>query len=94
MDLVRQLLDARDARELGRLQRRLLTLDVLIIDDLGFVPFDSSTGSCIAPTRWRSPARPDAGARRSGGGHRLRLGRGRCQTYGHPGRVHRSLQNR
>ena len=31
-DLVRQLLEARDTRELGRLQRRLLTLDVLILD--------------------------------------------------------------
>jgi DNA replication protein DnaC len=31
-DLVRQLLEARDARELRRLQRRLQTLDVLIID--------------------------------------------------------------
>ena len=33
-DLVRMLLEARDARELGRLQRRLLVLDVLIVDEL------------------------------------------------------------
>jgi DNA replication protein DnaC len=46
-DLVRQLLEARDARELGRLQRRLLTLDVLIIDELGFVPFDRIGGELL-----------------------------------------------
>ncbi len=46
-DLVRQLLEARDARELGRLQRRLLTLDVLIIDELGFVPFDRTGGELL-----------------------------------------------
>jgi DNA replication protein DnaC len=46
-DLVRQLLEARDARELGRLQRRLLTHDVLIIDELGFVPFDRIGGELL-----------------------------------------------
>jgi DNA replication protein DnaC len=46
-DLVRQLLEARDARELGRLQRRLLTLDALIIDELGFVPFDRVGGELL-----------------------------------------------
>jgi DNA replication protein DnaC len=46
-DLVRQLLEARDARELGRLQRRLLTLEVLIIDELGFVPFDRVGGELL-----------------------------------------------
>ena len=39
-DLVRQLLEARDARELTRLQQRLLRIDVLMVDELGFVPFD------------------------------------------------------
>ena len=39
-DLVRQLLEARDARELTRLQQRLLRVDLLIIDELGFVPFE------------------------------------------------------
>src|SRR6185295_14079699 len=38
-DLVRQLIEARDTRELTR-QQRLLRVDVLIIDELGFVPFD------------------------------------------------------
>jgi DNA replication protein DnaC len=46
-DLVRQLLEARDARELGRVQRRLLTLDVLIVDELGFVPFDRVGGELL-----------------------------------------------
>jgi DNA replication protein DnaC len=46
-DLVRSLLEARDARELGRLHRRLLTLDVLIVDELGFVPFDRTGGELL-----------------------------------------------
>src|SRR5918994_645421 len=46
-DLVRQLLEARDTRELTRLQRRLLTLDVPIIDELGFVPFDRVGGELL-----------------------------------------------
>jgi len=46
-DLVRQLLEARDARELGRLQKRLLTIDVLIVDELGFVPFDRVGGELL-----------------------------------------------
>src|SRR5262245_46414788 len=39
-DFVRTLVEARDARELGRLQRRLARVDLLIVDELGFVPFD------------------------------------------------------
>ena len=46
-DLVRQLVEARDARELGRLQRRLLMQEVLIIDELGFVPFDRIGGELL-----------------------------------------------
>ncbi len=46
-DLVRQLLEARDARELTRLQQRLLRVDVLIIDELGFVPFDRVGGELL-----------------------------------------------
>ena len=46
-DLVRQLVEARDARELGRLQRRLLTLDLLIVDEVGFVPFDRIGGELL-----------------------------------------------
>ena len=46
-DLVRQLLEARDARELTRLQQRLLRVDVLLIDELGFVPFDRIGGELL-----------------------------------------------
>ena len=46
-DLVRQLLEARDARELTRLQQRLLRLDVLIVDELGFVPFERAGGELL-----------------------------------------------
>ena len=46
-DLVRLLLEARDARELGRLQRRLHLVDVLIVDELGFVPFDRAGGELL-----------------------------------------------
>jgi DNA replication protein DnaC len=35
--LVRQLLEARDARELTRFQQRLRRVEMLIIDELGFV---------------------------------------------------------
>jgi DNA replication protein DnaC len=46
-DLVRQLLEARDARELTRLQQRLLRVDVLVIDELGFVPFERAGGELL-----------------------------------------------
>ena len=46
-DLVRQLLEARDTRELTRLQQRLLRVDVLLIDELGFVPFDRAGGELL-----------------------------------------------
>ena len=46
-DLVRVLVEARDARELSRLQRRLMRLDVLILDELGFVPFDRTGGELL-----------------------------------------------
>ena len=46
-DLVRQLLEARDARELTRLQQRLLRVDVLLIDELGFVPFERAGGELL-----------------------------------------------
>src|SRR3954465_11787787 len=46
-DLVRQLLEARDGRELTRLQQRLLRVEVLIIDELGFVPFDRVGGELL-----------------------------------------------
>ena len=43
-DLVRQLLEARDTREPTGLQQRLLRVDVLSVDELGFVPFDRAGG--------------------------------------------------
>jgi DNA replication protein DnaC len=46
-DLVRQLREARDARELSRLQRKLFTVDVLLVDELGFVPFDRPGGELL-----------------------------------------------
>jgi DNA replication protein DnaC len=46
-DVVRSLLEARDARDLGRLQRRLHAVDLLVIDELGFVPFDRAGGELL-----------------------------------------------
>lgn len=46
-DLVRTLVEARGAHELGRLQRRLQSVELLIIDELGFVPFDRAGGELL-----------------------------------------------
>lgn len=46
-DLVRMLIEARDSRELGRTQRRLDRVDLLILDELGFVPFDRVGGELL-----------------------------------------------
>lgn len=46
-DLVRALVEARDARELGRLHRRLHRAEVLVLDELGFVPFDRQGGELL-----------------------------------------------
>lgn len=46
-DLVRSLLEARDARTLTRLTQRLQRADLLIIDELGFVPFDRAGGELL-----------------------------------------------
>lgn len=46
-DLVRSLVEARDARELGRLQRRIQRVDLLVLDELGFVPFDRQGGELL-----------------------------------------------
>lgn len=46
-DLVRMLVEARDQRELNRIQRRLSRVDLLIIDELGFVPFDRTGGELL-----------------------------------------------
>jgi DNA replication protein DnaC len=46
-DLVRMLVEARDQRELSRLHRRLHSVDLLIVDELGFVPFDRAGGELL-----------------------------------------------
>lgn len=46
-DLVRELLEARDDRLLGRLYRRLQKVDLLIVDELGFVPFERAGGELL-----------------------------------------------
>jgi DNA replication protein DnaC len=46
-DLVRLLLEARDQRELGRLHRRFQYVELLIVDELGFVPFDRAGGELL-----------------------------------------------
>jgi DNA replication protein DnaC len=46
-DIVRTLIEARDARELGRVQRRLQHIDLLILDELGFVPFERAGGELL-----------------------------------------------
>ncbi len=49
-DLVRSLIESRDARELGRYQRRLERVDLLILDEVGFVPFDRVGGELLFNT--------------------------------------------
>ena len=46
-DLVQQLLEARDTRSLVLLKRKLLRADLLILDELGFVPFDRAGGELL-----------------------------------------------
>lgn len=46
-DLVRTLVEARDAKEVGRTMRRLERVDLVIIDELGFVPFDRQGGELL-----------------------------------------------
>jgi DNA replication protein DnaC len=46
-DLVRSLVEARDRRELGRLQARLRRVELLILDEVGFVPFDRTGGELL-----------------------------------------------
>ena len=46
-DLVRELVEARDERELGRFQRKLQRVDLLVVDELGFVPFDRTGGEIL-----------------------------------------------
>jgi DNA replication protein DnaC len=46
-ELVRSLVEARDERLLGRLQQRYQRVSLLIVDELGFVPFDKAEGELL-----------------------------------------------
>lgn len=46
-ELVRELLEARDDRTLSRLHYRYRRVDLLICDELGFVPFDRAGGELL-----------------------------------------------
>jgi DNA replication protein DnaC len=46
-DLVRDLREARDERTLGQLHRRLQRAELLVLDELGFVPFDQAGGELL-----------------------------------------------
>jgi DNA replication protein DnaC len=46
-DLVRTLVEARDGKELTRYMRRLERVDLLIADEVGFVPFDRAGGELL-----------------------------------------------
>lgn len=46
-DLVQQLVEARDSRDLLALRRKLLKVQLLIVDELGFVPFDRVGGELL-----------------------------------------------
>ncbi|RKX64357.1 MAG: hypothetical protein DRP42_06510 [Tenericutes bacterium] len=46
-DLVRSLVEAKDERQLGRLHRRFQNIPLLIIDELGFVPFNKVEGELL-----------------------------------------------
>jgi IstB-like ATP binding protein len=46
-DLLCSLVEARDKRELGRIQGRLNRVDLLAIDEVGFVPFDRPGGELL-----------------------------------------------
>ncbi len=46
-DLVRSLVEARDERTLGRLHARYMGVALLIVDELGFTPFDKTEGELL-----------------------------------------------
>jgi len=46
-DLVRALTEARDARALSRMQEKLRRVALLIVDELGFVPFEKAGGEML-----------------------------------------------
>lgn len=46
-ELVRSLREARDDRSLGQFHRRMQRADLLVLDELGFVPFDRAGGELL-----------------------------------------------
>ena len=46
-DLVQSLIEARDERTLTRLQQRYERVGLLIVDELGFVPFERAGGELL-----------------------------------------------
>lgn len=46
-DLVRVLVEAKQHAEVGRLTRRIQRADLLVLDELGFVPFDRTGGELL-----------------------------------------------
>lgn len=46
-DLVRSLVEAKDEKQLGRLHRRFQNISLLILDELGFVPFNKEEGELL-----------------------------------------------
>lgn len=46
-DLVRDLVEAKDERMLGRLHNRYLNVSLLVVDELGFTPFDRLEGELL-----------------------------------------------
>lgn len=46
-DRVRTLIEARDARQLGRLHERLQRCSLRVLDELGFVPFEKAGGELL-----------------------------------------------
>jgi DNA replication protein DnaC len=46
-ELVRALREARDDRSLGQFHRRMQRADLLVLDELGFVPFDRAGGELL-----------------------------------------------
>ena len=63
-DLMRELLDAREERQLSRLHQRYRRVDLLICDELGFVPFDRAG---TAPVRRSNRTPPVPKKKRSAG---------------------------
>jgi len=46
-DLVRDLREARDERSLGAMHRRMQRAELVVLDELGFVPFDQAGGELL-----------------------------------------------